>query len=92
MVKKQFAYLKNTSGFKVVTIFRAIKMKNAQIKNKDEKLLFYDVPNEKKGELLVPKKSSSNGRCAHFSYYPKSSRSGANGKTSMTHNRGFGFA
>ena len=59
MVKKKFAYLKNTSGFELATIFRAIRMKNAQIKNKDEKLLFYDVPNEKKGELVVPKRSSS---------------------------------
>lgn len=85
MVKKQFAYLKTSAGFQLVTVYQAIKMKNQQIKNRDAKLLFYDTPNENIGELLFPKRTSNNGKSAHFSYYPSSKRSGIASKTSMTH-------
>lgn len=85
MVKKQFAYLKTSTGFQFVTVYQAIKMKNRQIKNKDAQLLFYDTPNENIGELLFPKRTSKNGRSAHFSYYPSSKHAGVASETSMTH-------
>lgn len=85
MAKKQFAYLKTSTGFQFVTVYQAIKMKNRQIKNKDAQLLFYDTPNENIGELLFPKRTSKNGRSAHFSYYPSSKHAGVASETSMTH-------
>lgn len=85
MAKKKIAYLKTEKGFQVVTIYQAIKIRNSQIKNRDGKLLFYDSPNEKTGELMFPKRTSSNGREAHFSYYPNSTHAGIASEMTATH-------
>lgn len=85
MTKKKTAYLKTEEGFRIVTVYQAIKIKNNQIKNRDSELLFYDSPNEEIGELMFPKRTSSNGREAHFSYYPNSTHSGIASEMSTTH-------
>lgn len=82
---KQIAYLKTEKGFQIVTVYQAIKMKNNQIKNRDDELLFYDSPNVEIGELMFPKRTSSNGREAHFSYYPNSIHARIASEISTTH-------
>ena len=82
---KQIAYLETENGFRIVTVYQAIQMKNNQIKNRGSELLFYDSPNVEIGELMFPKRTSSNGRKAHFSYYPNSTRAGVASEISTTH-------
>lgn len=85
MAKKKLAYMKTEKGFRVVTVYQAIKIKNRKIKNRDAEALFYDSPNVELGELVFPKRTSSNGREAHFSYYPSSTHAGIASEKSMTH-------
>lgn len=85
MAKKQIAYMKTENGFRIVTVYEAIKRKNNLINNRDSELCFFDYPNEKIGELMFPKKTSKDGRKAHFSYFPNSTHSGIASETSITH-------
>ena len=85
MAKKKLAYMKTEKGFRVVTVYQAIKIRNRKIKNRDAEALFYDSPNVEIGELMFPKRTSSNGREAHFSYYPSSTHAGIASEKSMTH-------
>lgn len=85
MAKKVIAYYKSENGFVATNIYQAIKMKNRQIKNRDEELVFYDTPNEKIAEPMFTRRTSKDGKNAHFCYYPGSKHSGVMTETSMTH-------
>lgn len=79
------AYYKTITGYKPVHIYQAIKMKNSLIKNRDENLEFYDIPNDTVAERLSPVRTSKDGKAAHFSYYPNSKRSSSGSEKTMTH-------
>lgn len=85
MAKKIIAYYKTKDEYKAIDIFSAIKLENSLIKNKDDDIVFWDTPEEEKAERIHTVRSSKNGRGAHFSYYPHSTRVGISSDMSMTH-------
>lgn len=85
MVKKFYAYYKSNSGMKSVSVYKALKMKNSRINNKDEIIDFWDSPELKNAEKVFPKRSSIDGKSAHFSYYSGSTHAGISSEMTMTH-------
>ena len=66
MAKKKLAYMKTEKGFRVVTVYQAIKIRNRKIKNRDAEALFYDSPNVEIGELMFPKKNKFKWKRSSF--------------------------
>lgn len=85
MAKKIIAYCRTKTGFDAINVYQAIRMKNEWIRNQDEELIFYDAPDKTNAEPMFPKRTSKNGRGAHFCYYPGSKHIGIATETSMTH-------
>ncbi len=85
MVKKFFAYYKSDFGIKSVSVYKALSMKNSRINNQDKIIEFWDTPELEDAEKVFPKRSSKDGRAAHFSYYSGSKRAGINSEMTMTH-------
>lgn len=85
MVKKFFAYYKYDSEIKQINVYRALSVKNARINNKDDIIEFWDTPDFKNAEKIFPKRSSNDGKAAHFSYYPGSTHAGISSEMTMTH-------
>lgn len=85
VVKKFFAYYKSNSGMESVSVYKALKMKNSRINNKDEIVEFWDAPELENAEKVFPKRSSTDGKAAHFSYYSGSTHEGVGSEMTMSH-------
>lgn len=85
MVKKFIAYYLSGSEIKSINVYKALNMKNSRINNKDAEIEFWDSPDLKNAEKVFPKRSSSDGKAAHFSYYPGSKHAGVFKEMTMTH-------
>lgn len=85
MVKKFYAYYKSDSGMKSVSVYKALRIKNSRINNKDERIEFWDTPELGNAEKVFPKRSSKDGKSAHFSYYSGSTHAGISSEMTMTH-------
>lgn len=85
MVKKFFAYYKYGSEIKPINVYRALSVKNSRINNRDETIEFWDTPDLRNAEKVYPKRSSIDGKAAHFSYYGGSTRKGISSEMTMTH-------
>jgi hypothetical protein len=85
MVKKFWAYYKSDKGMECVNIYEAMKLENSLIKNKDKQIEFWDMRQIDKAEKVHTCRTASNGRTAHFVYYPGSTHQGVCSEMSMTH-------
>lgn len=85
VVKKFYAYYKSNSGMESVSVYKALKMKNSRINNKDEIVEFWDAPVLENAEKVFPKRSSTDGKAAHFSYYSGSKHEGVGSEMTMSH-------
>lgn len=85
MVKKFIAYYKSGSEIKSVNVYKALSMRNSRINNKDDIIEFWDTPDLKNADKVFPKRSSNDGKAAHFSYYPGSTHAGVYREMTMTH-------
>ncbi len=85
MVTKFFAYYNSDTGIKSINVYKALSMKNSRIKNKNNIIEFWDSPILKDAEKVFPKRTSKDGRVAHFSYYSGCKHEGVTREMTMTH-------